>query len=411
MFKKVLIIDNDKRFVHTLTRSIQDSLQTAITTTDFKLTDILLFDYELYIVRLDTKSDEIIKELVAAKKLVIIITNNDSKEARDRILAYHATDYIVVNSPSSIEFICKIVHRLSENKDKFILIVDDSKMIQNQIESLLTMQNLDSIIFNNGQEAWEYLSNPKSRAVNLVVSDYEMPVMNGYELVKNIRTQHSLEELPVLILSGTEDTYMISRFLKAGANDYIPKPFINEEFLARTFNALSVAGMFQKIKSMAMNDQLTGLNNRAFFYESGVKILDIARRSQQPVAIAMIDIDNFKSINDTYGHEVGDQALIHVAHTMRDALRKSDLLVRFGGEEFVILLPNCPHNEAVKLMQKVCDKVANSPLKISEETTLNITVSIGVTSIVAEVDSMIEKADKYMYVAKKSGKNRVYSEE
>ena len=162
---------------------------------------------------------------------------------------------------------------------------------------------------------------------------------------------------------------------------------------------------------MAMTDSLTGLNNRIYFYEAGVNTLEVSRRAQQPVAIAMLDIDDFKKVNDTYGHKIGDKALIHISNTIKKALRRSDIFVRFGGEEFVILLPNCPHKQAVNVMNKVCKLVQKSLLVINNEKTLSITISIGVTSEIDTIDNMLEIADKYMYIAKKNGKNRVYSQE
>jgi len=276
---------------------------------------------------------------------------------------------------------------------------------------LLDSQNINHIQCHDGAEAWKYLQDPTSKKIDLVVSDYEMPQMNGYDLVKKIRSKYSFDELPVLILSGTENTYMICRFLKAGANDYIPKPFINEEFIGRVSNALTVVDMFNEIKNMAMTDQLTGLHNRMYFYDAGVKIYEGAKRANNPIAIAMIDIDNFKSINDTYGHEVGDQALKHVSKTIKKSLRRSDVFVRFGGEEFVILLPNTPHDQAMKVTKKVCSLVEKEHLTLDDGTTLTITISIGVTSEVVDIDKMLEKADHYMYTAKQNGKNRVYSEE
>jgi diguanylate cyclase (GGDEF)-like protein len=288
--------------------------------------------------------------------------------------------------------------------------VDDSKVVLAQMSILLESQNLNYIQFSDAREALEYLDNPKSKKINLVITDYEMPLMNGYEFVKKIREKHSFEELPLLVVSGSEDTYMISRFLKIGANDYITKPFIKEEFLGRIKNALSLGGMFEKIKNMAMSDHLTGLHNRVYFYDTGTKVFDMTKRASNPVAISMIDIDNFKIINDTYGHEIGDRALIHVAKTIKSSLRNSDILVRFGGEEFVVLLPNCEHEQAVKVMEKVCANVANTSLKIEDDRELHITVSIGVSPMKESIDSMVEEADKFMYIAKKSGKNRVYTD-
>ncbi|MDQ7042756.1 MAG: diguanylate cyclase [Sulfurimonas sp.] len=411
MFKKILIVD-DTRLNTSLQTSIENSHTSNVTLVkdlEEKIEDLL--SYDLCIIRLDDKTDELIKELTHNDKFVILMTQYDNKETREKILSYHTSDYVITNSRASVEFVCKIVNRLASNADKTILLVDDSKLVLTQISILLSLQNLKCVQCSNGEEAWQYINNTNSKKIDLIITDYEMPKMNGYDLVKNIRTKYTFEELPVLVVSGSDNTYMISRFLKVGANDYIPKPSINEEFIGRINNSLLIAGMFTKIKNMAMTDQLTGLHNRLYFYEAGVKIMHNITRAGQKSALAMIDIDNFKSVNDTYGHEAGDKALIHVAHTMKKALRRSDVLVRFGGEEFVILLPNCSHDQALKVMQKVCDLVASSPVYIGNDINLNITISIGVTSAVDDVDRMLETADKYMYEAKQTGKNRVVSQD
>ncbi|SFV69975.1 hypothetical protein MNB_SM-4-594 [hydrothermal vent metagenome] len=370
-----------------------------------------LLHYDLYIIRLDEKTNTIIEKLTDNDKYVIIITDYDNQDVREKILSYQVSDYVITNSEASADFVCKIIKRLSSNAEKTILIVDDSKLVLTQLSILLSSQNLNSVQCLDGELAWKHLTDMNAKKIDLVITDYEMPNMNGYELVKNIRTKYSFEELPVLVVSGSENTYMISRFLKVGANDYITKPSINEEFIGRINNSLLIASMFSKIKDMAMTDQLTGLHNRLYFYEAGVKILTNVTRAGQKSAIAMIDIDNFKSVNDTYGHEAGDKALIHVGNTMKKALRSSDVLVRFGGEEFVIILPNCSHSKAIKVMQKVCNLVANSPCHLENDIDLTITISIGITSKLKDVEEMIKTADEYMYEAKKSGKNRVFSQD
>ena len=412
MFKSTLVIDNNKEFTDLLQSSLIKQINTQTTIiNDLTMPIDKLLDYDLYIIRLDANTQETIKKLAKTDKVVIIVTDFDTQEVREEILSYKIADYVITTSVSSAKFVTKVAKRLSENVKRTILVVDDSKLVLAQISMLLEAQNLKFILCSDGHEALELLKNPHSTTIDLVVTDYEMPKMSGYDLVKKVREHYSFEELPILVLSGTQDTYMISRFLKAGANDYIPKPFVNEEFMGRITNSLLLKNMFNEIKNMAMTDYLTGLHNRVYFYSAGIKILAIAQRSKQTSAIAMIDIDNFKSINDTYGHEVGDQALIHVANTMKKALRRSDMLVRFGGEEFVILLPNCPQKQAVSIMQKICSLVAKTLFHIDQSKTINITVSIGVTSKDDTADKMIEVADNYMYTAKQTGKNRVYSEE
>ena len=412
MFKKVLIVDNDIQFNQSLHNKLEQALQVKVTSIKDLDTNIEnLFEYEVYVIRLDDRTDDIIKKLSHQDKFIILVTPHDNEDIRKKILSYYVSDYVITNSIASVNFVTKIIQRLQSNAQKTILTVDDSKLVLTQMSILLGSQNIHNIQCSDGQEAWEYLQSTDSKKIDLVITDYEMPNMNGYDLVKNIRTKFSFEELPVLVVSGSENTYMISRFLKIGANDYITKPFINEEFMGRISNALLLVDMFDKIKSMAMTDHLTGLHNRVYFYEAGVKVLQNTYRANQESSVAMIDIDNFKSVNDTYGHEAGDMALIHVASSMKKVLRRSDILVRFGGEEFVILLPNCPHKQAMKVMQKVCDFVAKSPCNIGNNLKLDLTVSIGVTSKKADVDKMLELADKYMYEAKQSGKNRIISKD
>ena len=412
MFKKTLVIDTNTAFTDVLKENLVKKINTQPTIVDNFNSEIEeLYSYNLYIIRLHKKTEKRIKQLANEEKSIIIITDEDNKEIRKKILSFNIADYIVTNSISSAKFVAKVAKRLEGNRKKTVLVVDDSDLVLTQIAMLLKTQNINYISCLNGQEAWEILNNKNSKKIDLIIADYVMPIMDGYDLVKKVRADYSFEELPMLILSGTEDTYMISRFLKVGANDYITKPFINEEFIGRINNALLIADMFQEIKNMAMTDILTGLYNRVYFYNTATKVLDIANRAKQPSAIAMIDIDNFKSINDTYGHEIGDKALIYVGKIMQKALRRSDILVRFGGEEFVVLLPNCPHKQALQIMQKLCSFIAKSELNISNDRVLKMTVSIGVTSKKCEVDGMIEQADKYMYTAKQTGKNRVYSEE
>ncbi len=412
MFRNILIVNDDTQFNTNLKKSINHSLHSKVSIIKYLDQPIEnLLNYDLYIIRLDHKTDGIIQELTDNDKFVILMTDYDNQNIREKILSYMVSDYVITNSEAAVGFVCKIVKRLLSNAEKTILIVDDSKLVLTQISILLSSQNLNCIQCLDGEEAWKYLNNANAKKIDLVITDYEMPNMNGYELVKNIRTKYTFEELPVLIVSGSENTYMISRFLKVGANDYITKPSINEEFIGRINNSLLIATMFTKIKNMAMTDQLTGLHNRLYFYDAGVTILNNSNRAGQNSSIAMIDIDDFKRVNDTYGHEAGDKTLIHVANTMKQALRRSDVLVRFGGEEFVILLPNCSHSQAIKVMQIIRKLVAISPCHIENDISLKVTISIGVTSRPRDIHDMLQTADQYMYQAKRSGKNRVFSQD
>jgi diguanylate cyclase (GGDEF)-like protein len=413
MFQNILIIDNDTIFAKNTKSNLEKSINTKVQIVNFDdiKDDKETENYSLYIIRLDNKTDKIIKKLSLNKKIIIITTNKDDEENRKKILSYNVTDYMITDINLKVDLITNIVKRLINNSHKTVMSVDDSKLVNSKISLLLQTQNLNHIHFYDGKEAWEYLNHPSSKKIDLVIADYEMPNMDGYDLVENIRAKYSLEELPILVLSISKKSCIISKFLKAGANDFITKPFINEEFTARIANTLTLLDMYNKAKNMAMTDYLTGLHNRAYFYATGKKALDISKRTNHPISIGMIDIDNFKKINDTYGHDAGDKVLVHVANTIKKMLRRSDIFVRFGGEEFVIMLPNCPLDQAHNIMDKIRKVVAKSAVNLDNDILINITISVGVSSKMDTLDEMIKKADKYMYIAKKSGKNRVCSQD
>lgn len=412
MFKRTLIIDNDILFAEAVSKSLKKNIDTDINIV-YDLEKVVkdILDYDFYVIRYNKVTDTLITKLCDAKKFIVLITAEDTHEVRDKILTYSITDYVTSISIVSAQYVAKIAQKLLNNAKRNILIVDDSSIIRKQVSQLLATQNLQTSECTNAKEALAYLNNLDSLKVDLLITGYKMPIMNGYYFTKELRESFSFEELPVLVLSDTPDKYIISRFLKIGVNDFVSKPFINEEFLGRIANTLLLSDMFKKIKSMAMTDQLTGANNRTYFNETGVKILDISKRSGKPISLAMIDIDNFKRVNDSFGHDIGDQALIHVANICQNNIRGSDIFIRFGGEEFVVLLPNCSAEDATNTMEKVRKAISESHLIVMEDIDLAITVSIGVTSESDTIEKMLKKADTFMYEAKQTGKNKVCSQD
>ena len=414
MSNTILVIDDNDIYTTKLKNKLETNLNATckiIKNSNESIDNIE--QYDLYFIRINTQNEKIIDTLINKKKFVVLLTDKekDDDETRKFIKISGASDYIVTNSASKGDVALRIANRIINNAKLTIMIVDDSPVILSTLSIILESQNLNYIKCSNGQEAWDYINNPSTTNIDLIITDYEMPVMNGYKFTKLVRTKYPMEELPILILSGTQDTVMIARFLKVGANDYIPKPFINEEFIARISNSLNILDMFKKIRNMAMTDHLTNLHNRAYFYQAGEQLLAISKRSSIPVSLCMIDIDNFKSINDTYGHDVGDRALKHIANVLKRGIRKSDILVRFGGEEFIILLPNCKQNKAFKIMDKITKSIANSIFYLNDGEELKMTISSGSTSKINSLDSMVLQADEYMYKAKRDGKNKVYTEE
>lgn len=410
MDRKILIIDNDTRYIDKLKDTLIDTLK-IVPDTIHKL-DALdisaeLDHYDIFFVRLLKQTKETVKLLCDEEKLVIILASRDSDEILNEIRTYSFSDYIITSESKDISIAANITKRLLLNLQMKALVVDDSKLSRETLSILLQRQGLSCVTCKDGQEGLNYLNNPDSDYIDIVIADYEMPKIDGYKLTKMIRAKFSFQELPILILSGTQNTKIIANFLKIGANDYIPKPFISEEFIARISNTLNTLNMFRDIKNMALTDHLTGLNNRAYLYEVGTKTIDIMQRNKSSVSIGMCDIDNFKNINDNHGHDFGDKALKLVSNAIKSSLRTSDICARYGGEEFVFLLPDCPVKKAQEIAEKVCKSVESIKLKRGLHP-IKLTISVGLCSEVTDINTMITSADALMYEAKQSGKNQVY---
>jgi diguanylate cyclase (GGDEF)-like protein len=234
-----------------------------------------------------------------------------------------------------------------------------------------------------------------------------MPNVDGVEFTLKLRKKYTIEELGIIVLSGSDMEDISTKFLKIGANDFINKPYKKIEIKTKINTALESLSLFEEIRDMANKDFLTGTYNRRFFYDSGTAIFLKAKREKRELCIAMFDIDKFKSINDTYGHDVGDVAIKEIAKILNQTLRKSDLMARFGGEEFCVLLENISLEDATNLFEKIRNTFENNLLIIGD-IELRFTVSIGVFyGINDTLDDMIKIADNGLYFCKNNGRNQV----
>ena len=248
--------------------------------------------------------------------------------------------------------------------------------------------------------------------ISLVLTDYNMPVMNGLELTYEIRQTYSKDELCILALSGNEDSEVSALFLKHGANDYIKKPFSKEEFSCRINNSIEALENIQTIMNYANRDYLTGLYNRRYFYSAMSEYIEDVKLSGEQFAVAMIDIDHFKNVNDTYGHDIGDKVIVTVADILRSSTSPRDLVSRFGGEEFCVVLKNINRYSAQDILARIHTEVANYSLQIDKERVVNFTISIGAVLYQdgESLDDAINEADMLLYQAKKEGRNRLIFE-
>jgi diguanylate cyclase (GGDEF)-like protein len=292
-------------------------------------------------------------------------------------------------------------------KNKTILVVDDT--VSNLDILLDLLAPYDAIEVTNGKEALEVVH---KEPIDLILLDIMMPHMDGYEVCKRLKENPQTQNIPIIFITAKTDEDSIEKAYDVGGSDYITKPFRPKELLARVKRELKLQELQQKLELLASTDPLTNLYNRRYFQETATNLFALAKRETKEISFIMVDIDKFKNINDTYGHDVGDTVLQTLAKKLLLHHRKSDIVCRYGGEEFFIMLPNTSLKSAVTLAQIMRKDVADLKFNIAD-TTLRFTISLGVsqTDIAQEIDieKALKRADEALYDAKESGRNRVCS--
>ncbi|MDD2699469.1 MAG: diguanylate cyclase [Arcobacteraceae bacterium] len=287
-----------------------------------------------------------------------------------------------------------------------ILVVDDTKTNLNILIELLG-DSYDIIAAISGEMALEIIEEEK---VDLILLDIMMPCMDGFEVCAKLKNNPKTKDIPIIFITAKIDEESIEKAYDIGGSDYVTKPFKPKELQARVKRELELIKLQNELQLLASTDPMTNLYNRRYFTKISEHIMDLAIRKDESLSVLMLDIDKFKSINDTYGHQIGDEVIISLANELQEHQRKSDIVCRFGGEEFVILLPNTLLDGAQILAQKMRQSVEENILKIKDYT-LSFTVSIGVAQIDIKTEKNIEKAlnraDKALYKAKNNGRNQV----
>jgi diguanylate cyclase (GGDEF)-like protein len=343
-------------------------------------------DNQIKSIILSAYLDENIKKIAFNKKFIIDCISKDGKK--------------------SIKNVVNAVNREIKNIDRNVLLVDDSKMQLFTIQKILEKMNLNVTCVDNGKEAYELIEK-KEKNFSLILTDYHMPEMDGMELTLKLREEYDKDELGIIILSSNNTPEIASDFLKIGANDYINKPYNEIEVITRINANLDLIDLFSEIKNLANRDFLTGLYNRRYFFEAGNTILSKAKRNNSNLAIGILDIDNFKKINDTYGHDIGDIAICEVSKLLNKHLRDSDLISRFGGEEFCILLENISFEDTKKTFEKIRLSFEENIIEIND-IKLKFTVSIGIFYGLSDsLEEMIKFSDEELYSCKDNGRNQI----
>tara|TARA_R110002110_G_scaffold1761_11_gene7736 strand:- start:3301 stop:4233 length:933 start_codon:yes stop_codon:yes gene_type:complete len=288
-----------------------------------------------------------------------------------------------------------------------VLMLDD-----NEEDYRITRKQLAEIRRERYELDWtsdnaEALTAMTNNSYDVYIIDYLLGPKTGLDVLKEAISQGCVK--PVIILTGVEDWVVDNNVMEAGAADYLVKGEITPEVLERSIRySIQQARMAQRLYHMAHHDQLTGLANRALFWDRLEHLLKVARRTKQIVGVAYLDLDGFKRVNDEMGHNAGDELLKVVAERLVESMRDSDTISRFGGDEFVVLIENMPERSHSQIVGKKIVDVIKQPIVI-DGFQADVSASVGIALYPdggQSADDLIKNADSAMYLAKNGGKNQ-----
>lgn len=412
--QRVLLVENSRTFTSMLREAIEQRVELPVTVVSTLAEAARVLDEEdswflvlTGLVLVDGDRDKVVEFFLSRKLPTVVVSGVYDEDLRQRVLQQQIIDYVLKNAPGSIEYLAWLVQRLERNRRIAALVVDDSLSARTYAGALLSMYGYRVVLAADGAAGLDAIE--RDPDIRLTIVDQEMPGMDGVEFTRRLRAIRSRDKVAVIGISGNSDSSLIPRFLKNGANDFLRKPFSREEFFCRVSQNVDQLELIGTLQDLATRDFLTGLPNRRYFLEQSQRVIPKLLLEDQTVTAAMVDIDHFKHINDTWGHEAGDQALRAVAASVSGHARPQDLVARFGGEEFCLLVPGLDAANATSYFETLRERISALRVRVGDET-LSMTVSIGVC-IASESDQslhyLLNEADKHLYLAKAGGRNQV----
>jgi two-component system cell cycle response regulator len=297
-----------------------------------------------------------------------------------------------------------------------ILVVEDDPLSRQLVSASLRRAGHEVVQAEDGQSAWELF---QRETYSVVITDWMMPELDGPALVQRIRSEGGKSYTYIIMLTAMDDKNNVVAGLESGADEYLTKPFNSRELIARVASGMRIIKLeeqlteaHRKMEILAMHDGLTGLFNRRAIEEHAGAELDLAKRKERALSVLLLDIDHFKSINDRHGHKSGDEAIRQLAGMLSENLRQYDRAGRWGGEEFIVILPETELQEAVHVAERLRARVEASTISQEDGESFTMQISVGAASVSApypDLARLIDAADQALYQAKQSGRNRVCS--
>ncbi len=407
---KLLLIEDDKLYAKQVQVLFRERLGYEVDVVrsykEFKeLSSLDEYKYVLLDIFLDDCADcGLVDEIIEKDKPIIVVTASEDLSIFDKYNKKRIIDYVIKHDMVRLEYLVMKLKILDFLEQFAVLLVEESPSYRRYLYNFFKIYYPYANIMLAGsmEEALEILQY-NDDFIKLIITDYVLGEgKTGLELVKEVRQKYLFEDLAIIALTGIDVDNMMARFLKSGANDFLQKSFTNVEFICRIDNVVKALIQFEEIKSYANKDYLTGCFNRRYLYDAGMKMFYALRRADKDVAIAILDLDRFKELNDTYGHIIGDVVLKDFAQILQESIRGSDFVVRFGGEEFLMFLGSCDKERAYTIIEeRVRKRVEERVIRIDEyEIRYNFSAGICDTSCADTFEGIIAQADQKLYKAK-----------
>lgn len=413
--KKILLIEDNSELCKIKEKELSENLPyTIIVANDFnQVKDIIdVYESDIFIALLDYQlkgaiDGEAVDYLCSKSIPTIVYTDKFCSEQREEVLNQGALEYLLKRKNGDLLYSVRLIDRVYRNRFIKAIVVDGSKLFRDELSQGLEQFGLVSIQASDAYTAMQLLEQHPEVKIILIDEDCQGNIQ-GVELVEDIRFKYPSDQLAILGMSphGYNSPYSIE-FLKKGANDFIIKPFIKEQLILRVMQELEMLNSVEEKRKLAATDFLTKLDNRRSLDTVVPSMIKYAKDMGRSLAVAMIDIDHFKAVNDTHGHGIGDEVLKYISTILKDSFRQGDLIVRNGGEEFCVILDNIDKEKSIQVLELLRKKIETTPFK-DEKITINITVSIGLFyGLKDTIDEMLHEADLKLYKAKDEGRNRL----
>ncbi|WP_026733084.1 response regulator [Fischerella sp. PCC 9605] len=349
----------------------------------------------------------LLAELTAKQPTVPVLVFTAAESFADRVKVARLGGRGFLQKPISPERVMDAIASVlqqSSQPSAQLMIVDDDPQVLDFLRSLLEPWGFQLTLLEDPQQFWSTL---EQSAPDLLILDVEMPELSGIDLCQVVRNDSRWHDLPILFLSAHTDIETVQRVFTSGADDYVTKPIIGAELIARVLNRLERTKI---LRNLAEIDELTGLTNRRRSIQQLTQLLRLAERQNQPLCFAVLDLDNFKQVNDQYGHDAGDKVLRRLGELLKQSFRSEDVVARWGGEEFVVGLYDTTRNSGVKRLTEVLEILHQQKFSDRDRSQFCVSFSAGVAEFPqdgADLQALYRVADALLYQAKAAGRNQV----